>query len=158
MQQLRKQIADWGKVGKEAREELQEKIQTLESKVGGEIQKPCPNYLKQFVAAAKLNCWTPKKRAVALTVALREETMNVLHTLPEKEMDNYEETENALTTYEFRAGIPDADKKPTTESQRKEFEADVARLVRFAFRSVAEPVIECLAIQAFIDGVPDDET
>ncbi|KAJ8956157.1 hypothetical protein NQ318_020708, partial [Aromia moschata] len=40
----------------------------------------------------------------------------------------------------------------------QEFEADIARLVRLAYSSTPENVMERLAVQAFLDGLRDTET
>ncbi|KAJ8940717.1 hypothetical protein NQ318_014111 [Aromia moschata] len=41
---------------------------------------------------------------------------------------------------------------------KREFEADIARLVRLAYSSTPENVMERLAVQAFLDGLRDTET
>lgn len=123
-----------------------------------------PNYLKQFEAAARTNCLTPKEKAVTLTVALRGEAMDVLQTLPEEEAENYESLVKKLEMryghahleQVYRTQIKNRRQKATESLQ--EFEVDVARLVRFAYSSAPEDVMECLAVQTFIDGARDDET
>ncbi|KAG8227896.1 hypothetical protein J437_LFUL008210 [Ladona fulva] len=39
----------------------------------------------------------------------------------------------------------------------QEFEADVARLVRLAYSSAPELMMECLAVQTFVSGLRDEE-
>lgn len=55
-----------------------------------------PIYQKQLEVAARTNCWTPKEKAVALTVTLQFDTMDVLQTLPLDKVEEYKQLEKQL--------------------------------------------------------------
>ncbi|KAJ8950945.1 hypothetical protein NQ318_008384 [Aromia moschata] len=90
------------------------------------------NYLRQFEAAAKANGWSLAEKATALTLAL--------HVPPQ-------------------ACLPFAVEEPLSENieSLKEFKADIAQLVRLAYSSTPENVMERLALQAFLVGLRDTE-
>ncbi|KAJ8937745.1 hypothetical protein NQ318_009155 [Aromia moschata] len=99
------------------------------------------NYLRQFEAAAKANGWSLAEKATALTLALRGDAIDILQTLSLEKQEDYHPT------------------GPTPGNARwSEFEADIARLVRLAYSSTPENVMERLAVQAFLDGLCDTET
>ncbi|KAG5894219.1 hypothetical protein JTB14_002270 [Gonioctena quinquepunctata] len=125
---------------------------------------PWANYRRQFEAAAKANGWNAGERAVALLLALRGEATNILQTLTAQEQEDYDQLIKHL---ELRYGH--AHLEHVYHSQLKnrcqksgeslqEFEADIARLVRLAYPATPENVMERLAVQAFLDGLRDQET
>ncbi|KAG5889429.1 hypothetical protein JTB14_032762 [Gonioctena quinquepunctata] len=125
---------------------------------------PWENYRRQFEAAAKANGWNAGERAVALTLALRGEATNILQTLTAQEQEDYDQLIKHL---ELRYG--QAHLEHVYHSQLKnrcqksgeslqEFETDIARLVRLAYPATPENVMERLAVQAFLDGLRDQET
>ncbi|KAG5900734.1 hypothetical protein JTB14_038252 [Gonioctena quinquepunctata] len=125
---------------------------------------PWANYRRQFEAAAKANGWNAGERAVALTLALRGEATNILQTLTAQEQEDYDQLIKHL---ELRYGH--AHLEHVYHSQLKnrcqksgeslqEFETDIARLVRLAYPAIPENVMERLAVQAFLDGLRDQET
>ncbi|KAG5891947.1 hypothetical protein JTB14_002223 [Gonioctena quinquepunctata] len=124
---------------------------------------PWANYRRQFEAAAKANGWNAGERAVALTLALRGEATNILQTLTAQEQEDYDQLIKHL---ELRYGH--AHLEHVYHSQLKnrcqksgeslqEFETDIARLVRLAYPSTPENVMERLAVQAFLDGLRDQK-
>ncbi|KAG5886775.1 hypothetical protein JTB14_032266 [Gonioctena quinquepunctata] len=125
---------------------------------------PWANYRRQFEAAAKANGWNAGERAVALTLALRGEATNILQTLTAQEQEDYDQLIKHL---ELRYGH--ANLEHVYHSQLKnrcqksgeslqEFETDIARLVRLAYPAIPDNVMERLAVQAFLDGLRDQET
>ncbi|XP_074039692.1 uncharacterized protein [Leptinotarsa decemlineata] len=129
-----------------------------------EGKTPWANYRRQFEAAARANGWNAGEKAVALTLALRGEATNILQTLTAQEQEEYDQLVKHL---ELRYG--QAHLEHVYHSQLKnrcqksgeslqEFEADIARLVRLAYPATPENVMERLAVQAFLDGLRDQET
>ncbi|XP_045540069.1 uncharacterized protein LOC123722408 [Papilio machaon] len=122
------------------------------------------NYYRQFEAASRANSWTDSEKALALTLALRGEATNILQTVSIKEQDDY----NVLVKHlELRFGqshlehVYHSQLKNRVQKQNEtlqEFEADVVRLARLAYPATPENVMERLAIQAFLDGLRDQET
>ncbi|KAJ8943001.1 hypothetical protein NQ318_008319 [Aromia moschata] len=102
------------------------------------------NYLRQFEAAARANGWSLAEKATALTLALRGDATDILQTLSLEEQDDYHQL------------LKNRCQKNNESLQ--EFEADIARLVRLAYSSTPENVMERLAVQAFLDGLRDTET
>ncbi|KAJ8948273.1 hypothetical protein NQ318_020758 [Aromia moschata] len=117
------------------------------------------NYLRQFEAAAKAN-----EKATALTLALRGDATDILQTLSLKEQEDYHQLVRHL---EMRYGQSHLEhvyhsqlknRYQKSNESLQEFEADIARLVRLAYSSTPENVMERLAVQAFLDGLRDTET
>ncbi|KAJ8936413.1 hypothetical protein NQ318_014850 [Aromia moschata] len=104
------------------------------------------NYLRQFEAAAKANGWSLAEKATALT--LRYAAMQRIY-CRRFLLKNKRITTNLSDTWK-------CDMKSNESLQ--EFEADIARLVRLAYSSTPENVMERLAVQAFLDGLRDTET
>ncbi|KAJ8951058.1 hypothetical protein NQ318_003754 [Aromia moschata] len=122
------------------------------------------NYLRQFEAAAKANGWSLAEKATALTLALRGDATDILQTLSLEEQEDYHQLVRHL---EMRYGqshlehVYHSQLKNRYQKSNKslqEFEADIARLVRLAYSSTPENVMERLAVQAFLDGLRDTET
>ncbi|KAJ8953510.1 hypothetical protein NQ318_023633, partial [Aromia moschata] len=122
------------------------------------------NYLRQFEAAARANGWSLAEKATALTLALRGDATDILQTLSLEEQDDYHQLVKHL---EMRYGQSHLEhvyhsqlKNRCQENNEslQEFEADIARLVRLAYSSTPENVMERLAVQAFLDGLRDTET
>ncbi|KAJ8949233.1 hypothetical protein NQ318_022745 [Aromia moschata] len=101
------------------------------------------NYLRQFEATAKANGWSLAEKATARTIALRGDATDILQTLSIDEQEGLPSTclapGNAIWSVSSRA-------------------SDIARLVRLAYSSTPENVMERLAVQGFLDGLRDDET
>ncbi|KAJ8941472.1 hypothetical protein NQ318_015951 [Aromia moschata] len=122
------------------------------------------NYLRQFEAAARANDWSLAEKATALTLALRGDTTDILQTLSLEEQDDYHQLVKHL---EMRYGQSHLEhvyhsqlknRYQKSNESLQEFEADIARLVRLAYSSTPENVMEQLAVQAFLDGLRDTET
>ncbi|KAJ8957284.1 hypothetical protein NQ318_007848 [Aromia moschata] len=122
------------------------------------------NYLRQFEAAAKANGWSLAEKATALTLALRGDATDILQTLSLEEQEDYHQLVRHL---EMRYGQSHLEhvyhsqlknRYQKTSESLQEFEADIARLVRLAYSSTPENVMERLAVQAFLDGLRDTET
>ncbi|KAJ8953767.1 hypothetical protein NQ318_015424 [Aromia moschata] len=122
------------------------------------------NYLRQFEAAAKANGWSLAEKATALTLALRGDATDILQTLSLEEQDDYHQLVKHL---EMRYGQSHLEhvyhsqlknRYQKSNESLQEFEADIARLVRLAYSSTPENVMERLAVQAFLDGLRDIET
>ncbi|KAJ8958667.1 hypothetical protein NQ318_016392 [Aromia moschata] len=122
------------------------------------------NYLRQFEAAAKANGWSLTEKATALTLALRGDATDILQTLSLEEQEDYHQLVRHL---EMRYGQSHLEhvyhsqlknRYQKSNESLQEFEADIARLVRLAYSSTQENVMELLAVQAFLDGLRDTET
>ncbi|KAJ8941740.1 hypothetical protein NQ318_023337 [Aromia moschata] len=122
------------------------------------------NYLRQFEAAARANGWSLAEKATALTLALRGDATDILQTLSLEEQDDYHQLVKHL---EMRYGQSHLEhvyhsqlknRYQKSNESLQEFEADIARLVRLAYSSTPENVMERLAVQAFLDGLRDIET
>ncbi|KAJ8960511.1 hypothetical protein NQ318_013795 [Aromia moschata] len=122
------------------------------------------NYLRQFEAAARANGWSLAEKATALTLALRGDATDILQTLSLVEQDDYHQLVKHL---EMRYGQSHLEhvyhsqlknRYQKSNESLQEFEADIARLVRLAYSSTPENVMERLAVQAFLDGLRDTET
>ncbi|KAJ8948173.1 hypothetical protein NQ318_010446 [Aromia moschata] len=122
------------------------------------------NYLRQFEAAAKANGWSLAEKATALTLALRGDATDILQTLSLEEQEDYHQLVRHL---EMRYGQSHLEhvyhsqlknRYQKSNESLQEFEADIARLVRLAYSSTPENVMERLAVQAFLDGLRDTET
>ncbi|KAJ8956502.1 hypothetical protein NQ318_019220 [Aromia moschata] len=122
------------------------------------------NYLRQFEAAARANGWSLAEKATALTLALRGDATDILQTLSLEEQDDYHQLVRHL---EMRYGQSHLEhvyhsqlknRYQKNNESLQEFEADIARLVRLAYSSTPENVMERLAVQAFLDGLRDIET
>ncbi|KAJ8949438.1 hypothetical protein NQ318_007539, partial [Aromia moschata] len=122
------------------------------------------NYLRQFEAAAKANGWSLADKATTLTLALRGDATDILQTLSLEEQEDYHQLVRHL---EMRYGQSHLEhvyhsqlknRYQKSNESLQEFEADIARLVRLAYSSTPENVMERLAVQAFLDGLRDTET
>ncbi|KAJ8949261.1 hypothetical protein NQ318_022774 [Aromia moschata] len=122
------------------------------------------NYLRQFEAAARANGWSLAEKATALTLALRGDATDILQTLSLEEQDDYHQL---VKHFEMRYGQSHLEhvyhsqlknRYQKSNESLQEFEADIARLVRLAYSSTPENVMERLAVQAFLDGLRDTET
>ncbi|KAJ8949727.1 hypothetical protein NQ318_005048 [Aromia moschata] len=122
------------------------------------------NYLRQFEAAARANGWSLAEKATALTLALRGDATDILQTLSLEEQDDYHQLVKHLEMrygqshleHVYHSQLKNRFQKSNESLQ--EFEADIARLVRLAYSSTPENVMERLAVQAFLDGLRDTET
>ncbi|KAJ8939452.1 hypothetical protein NQ318_023078 [Aromia moschata] len=122
------------------------------------------NYLRQFEAAARANGWSLAEKATALTLALRGDATDILQTLSLEEQDDYHQLVKHLEMrygqshleHVYHSQLKNRYQKSSESLQ--EFEADIARLVRLAYSSTPENVMERLAVQAFLDGLRDTET
>ncbi|KAJ8951089.1 hypothetical protein NQ318_003787 [Aromia moschata] len=122
------------------------------------------NYLRQFEAAAKANGWSLAEKATALTLALRGDATDILQTLSLEEQEDYHQLVKHLEMrygqshfeHVYHSQLKNRYQKSNESLQ--EFEADIARLVRLAYSSTPENVMERLAVQAFLDGLRDTET
>ncbi|KAJ8940314.1 hypothetical protein NQ318_014388 [Aromia moschata] len=127
-------------------------------------KSPWVNYLRQFEAAAKANGWSLAEKATALTLALRGDATDILQTLSLEEQEDYHQLVRHL---EMRYGQSHLEhvyhsqlknRYQKSNESLQEFKADIARLVRLAYSSTPENVMERLAVQAFLDGLRDTET
>ena len=122
------------------------------------------NYFCQFEAAARANGWTIAEKATALTVALRGDATDILQTLSPSEQGDYQQLVRHLEMRYGQAHLEHVyhsqlkNRIQKSNESLQEFEADVARLVRLAYPATPENVMERLAVQAFSDGLRDNET
>ncbi|CAH0546374.1 unnamed protein product [Brassicogethes aeneus] len=122
------------------------------------------NYIRQFEAAAKANGWLPEEKATALTLALRGDATDILQTLSPNEQEDYEalvkhlELRYGQTHLEHVYHSQLKNRCQKSNETLQEFEADIARLVRLAYPATPTTVMERLAVQAFLDGLRDNET
>ncbi|KAJ8960072.1 hypothetical protein NQ318_009514 [Aromia moschata] len=132
-------------------------------------KKPPPHIMRMpgagsCQAAARANGWSLAEKATALTLALRGDATDILQTLSLEEQDDYHQLVKHL---EMRYGQSHLEhvyhsqlknRYQKSNESLQEFEADIARLVRLAYSSTPENVMERLAVQAFLDGLRDTET
>ncbi|KAJ8937578.1 hypothetical protein NQ318_023109 [Aromia moschata] len=120
--------------------------------------------METTTAAARANGWSLAEKATALTLALRGDATDILQTLSLEEQDDYHQLVKHL---EMRYGQSHLEhvyhsqlknRYQKSNESLQEFEADIARLVRLAYSSTPENVMERLAVQAFLDGLRDTET
>ncbi|KAJ8948952.1 hypothetical protein NQ318_022974 [Aromia moschata] len=128
-----------------------------------DVKSSWVNYLRQFEAAAKANGWSLAEKATALTLALRGDATDILQTLSLEEQEDYHQLVRHL---EMRYGQSHLEhvyhsqlknRYQKSNESLQEFEADIAQLVRLAYSSTPETVMERLAVQAFL-VVSDTET
>ncbi|KAJ8932010.1 hypothetical protein NQ318_003806 [Aromia moschata] len=140
-------------------EEQQQVVNTALKSPGSDIDR-----LSQVELSTKANGWSLAEKATALTLALRGDATDILQTLSLEEQEDYHQLVRHLEMRygqsHPRACLPLAVEEPLSESSEslQEFEADIARLVRLAYSSTPENVMERLAVQAFLDGLRDTET
>ncbi|KAJ8951518.1 hypothetical protein NQ318_000214 [Aromia moschata] len=120
--------------------------------------------METSTAAAKANGWSLADKATALTLALRGDATDILQTLSLEEQEDYHQLVRHLEMrygqshleYVYHSQLKNRYQKSNESLQ--EFEADIARLVRLAYSSTPENVMERLTVQAFLDGLRDTET
>jgi hypothetical protein len=116
---------------------------------------------KQFEAAAGANNWDDEGKAVALTLALRGQVLQILQTLPVEDQKNYAAFVKAL---ELRYG--DHHLSQVYQSQLRarvqksgenlqEFATDVERLVHLAYPNGPSQFQHEIGTNVFVDGVRD---
>lgn len=120
-------------------------------------------YLRQFNAAASANRWSDKEKATMLIVSLRGEALDVLLSVPEECQEDF----LYITEYlERRFGDKNLEKLHRTQFRTRkqnlgetlqQFSGDISRLVRLAYPTVPDDVLEHMAIDVFSDGVHDSE-
>ncbi|KAJ8934293.1 hypothetical protein NQ318_003160 [Aromia moschata] len=118
----------------------------------------------EFEPCARANGWSLAEKATALTLALRGDATDILQTLSLEEQDDYHQLVKHLEMrygqshleHVYHSQLKNRCQKNNESLQ--EFEADIARLVRLAYSSTPENVMERLAVQAFLDGLRDTET
>ncbi|KAJ8957163.1 hypothetical protein NQ318_007723 [Aromia moschata] len=120
------------------------------------------NYLRQFEAAAKANgCGGEGYRA---DIGATRRCHRYIATLSLEEQEDYHQLVRHLKMrygqshleHVFHSQLKNRCQKNNESLQ--EFEVDIARLVRLAYSSTPENVMERLAVQAFLDGLRDTET
>ncbi|KAJ8945291.1 hypothetical protein NQ318_002748, partial [Aromia moschata] len=109
----------------------------------------------QFNAAAKANGWSLAEKATALTLALRGDATDILQTLSLEEQEDYHQLVRHL---EMRYGQSHLEHVYHSQLKNRYQKTDIARLVRLAYSSTPENVMERVAVQAFLDGLRDTET
>ncbi|KAJ8947861.1 hypothetical protein NQ318_010007 [Aromia moschata] len=147
--------------------EVERKIETL-SLESGEQQRVVNTALKSpgsdIDRLTRANGWSLAEKATAMTLALRGDATDILQTLSLEEQDDYHQLVKHL---EMRYGQSHLEhvyhsqlknRYQKSNESLQEFEADIARLVRLAYSSTSENVMERLAVQAFLDGLRDAET
>jgi Zinc knuckle len=127
-------------------------------------ETPWSTYLKQFEAAASVNQWGDREKAIALIIALRGDALNVLMAIAEPQQQDYQALVKHL---DMRYGdrhlqhvyqVQLKARFQNTGETVQQFESDVARLVRQAYPTAPDDFLQQLAVQSFIDGLRDCET
>ncbi|KAK9885731.1 hypothetical protein WA026_012500 [Henosepilachna vigintioctopunctata] len=120
-------------------------------------------FKKEFEAAAQINGWNDKIKAVDLILSLRGKTADVLQKASERDQEDYLLLMKALGS---RYG--DNHKEMLHQAQLEvrcqqhnerlqEFHADIERLTRLAYPMVTEDMLELFCIKSFISGLRDSE-
>ncbi|XP_050509334.1 scaffold attachment factor B1-like [Diabrotica virgifera virgifera] len=121
------------------------------------------NYMKQFESAARANGWSEKEKAVNLSIALRGDALDVLQTIAVEETDDFEQLKKRLNMrygHEHLEHVYQSqfkNRRQKKDEALQEYEVDIARLVRYAYPTAPEDMMEKLAVQTFIDGLRDHE-
>ena len=119
------------------------------------------NYKKQFDAAARANGWTTQEKAISLTMALRGNAVDILQTLPESELNDFEKLVKAVEVRYGHAHLEQVfqlqlkNRIQKSSETLQEFQSDIARLVRYAYPNAPETLLETLGVHAFVDGIRD---
>ncbi|KAJ8948954.1 hypothetical protein NQ318_022976 [Aromia moschata] len=120
-------------------------------------------YRRQFEAAAKANGWTPQEMATSLVISLRGQALEILHSIPEEQQNDYDRIVGAL---EIRYGhkylrqvyqSQIKSRQQRTNESLQEYEADIERLIHLAYPQAPKEFLEQIGIQTFIDGLLDTE-
>ncbi|KAJ8957178.1 hypothetical protein NQ318_007739 [Aromia moschata] len=154
--------------------EQQQVVNTALKSPGSDIDRLSKPELNNYMEISKIrmkpqfdaraNGWSLAEKATALTLALRGDATYILQTLSLEEQDDYHQLVKHL---EMRYGQSHLEhvyhsqlknRYQKSNESLQEFEADIARLVRLAYSSTPENVMERLAVQAFLDGLRDTET
>ncbi|KAJ8954294.1 hypothetical protein NQ318_005877 [Aromia moschata] len=120
-------------------------------------------YRRQFEAAAKANGWTPQEMATSLVISLRGQALEILHSIPEEQQNDYDRIVGAL---EIRYGhkylrqvyqSQIKSRQQRSNESLQEYEADIERLIHLAYPQAPKEFLEQIGIQTFIDGLVDTE-
>ncbi|KAJ8944260.1 hypothetical protein NQ318_013672 [Aromia moschata] len=146
--------------------EQQQVVNTSLKSPGSDSDRLSKPELSSPVEISKIRMKPPQfdEKATALTLALRGDATDILQTLSLEEQEDYHQLVRHL---EMRYGQSHLEhvyhsqlknRYQKSNESLQEFEADIARLVRLAYSSTPENVMERLAVQAFLDGLRDTET
>ena len=120
------------------------------------------NYLRQFNAAAIANGWDEEEKATSLIISLRGDALDILQSIPEDKQDFKYLCENLERRFGdkympplFRTQF--RNRRQSSGESLQQYSADIFRLTRLAFPTVPEDALECLAVDAFADGIRDAE-
>jgi hypothetical protein len=133
------------------------KLSTYDGKTSWQV------YKTQFTIVANANGWDSLTKAQQLAASLRAEAADVLRTISEDQMLNFEVLTNAL---ELRFGencmkeysriqLKSRQQRPNESLQ--ELATDMERLSHLAFADCPAEVRDTLSLQYFIDGIRDGE-
>lgn len=134
-------------------------------------QKPAPfdgktpwdAYRAQFELLARINSWSMEEKATYLAISLRGAAATVLTTLSFEKQQNYESLVAALSSRFGSEHQSELNRvRLRTRSRRREetlpeLAEDVERLVRLAYPEAAEPMVELLAKDQFVDALPEED-
>src|ERR1700712_1442050 len=120
------------------------------------------NYLRQFNAAAIANGWDEQEKATSLIISLRGDALDILQSIPENKQDFKYLCENLERRFGdkympplFRTQF--RNRRQSSGELLQQYSTDIFRLTRLAFPTVPEDALECLAVDAFADGIRDTE-
>ncbi|KAJ8955239.1 hypothetical protein NQ318_000265 [Aromia moschata] len=120
-------------------------------------------YRRQIEAAAKANGWTSQEMATSLVMCLRGQALEILHSIPEEQQNDYDRIIGALEIrygHKYLRQIYQSQIKSRQQRSNEsfqEYEADVERLVHLAYPQAPKEFLEQIGIQTFIDGLVDTE-
>ncbi len=120
-------------------------------------------YFTQFELLSQMNHWNRKERAMQLAVSLRGSAVTVLTNLPASRRDDYDALTSALRSRfgsEHQAELNRAKLRARMRQREEtlpELAEDVERIARLAYPDAAEPMIETLAKDQFIDALQDED-
>lgn len=117
-----------------------------------------------FDTIASANNWADSKKAYMLSTSLRGDALQILQMIPKEHRQDFGGLMERLETrygqehllQVFRSQFKSRYQKQNETLQ--EFSADVLRLIRLAYPSLADDVYENLAADKFVDGLRDNET
>lgn len=115
-------------------------------------------HLSQLEAAAK----TSNEKINDLIAAVRKDTFDFVQALPLEDQDHIHGNIKHLGYCHEHIQVEEYTQLKNRSQKEgenlKEFEADVARLVRISYPQAPENFLECLAVRTFIDGLQNRET
>ena len=124
---------------------------------------PWDAYQTQFELLAEMNRWSEAEKAAYLAISWRGPAATVLTNLPPEQHQSYQALTAALYSCFGVAHQTELSRMRLKARTRRREESlvelaeDVERLVHLAYPEAAEPMVEILAKDQFVDALPDED-